>query len=31
MPGWQEILVIALVVVVLFGGKKIPELSKRIG
>ena len=27
MPGWQEILVIALVVVVLFGGKKIPELD----
>ena len=31
MPGWQEILVIALVVVVLFGGKKIPELARGLG
>ena len=30
MPGWQEILVIALVVVVLFGGK-IPELARGLG
>lgn len=27
----QEILVIALIVLVLFGGKKIPELMKGIG
>ncbi len=31
MPGWQEILVIALVVVVLFWGKKIPELARWLG
>ena len=31
MPGWQEILVIALVVVVLFGGKKITELARGLG
>jgi sec-independent protein translocase protein TatA len=31
MPGWQEILVIALVVIVLFGGKKIPELARGLG
>ncbi len=31
MPGWQEIIVIALVVVVLFGGKKIPELARGLG
>ncbi len=29
--GMQEILVIALIVLVLFGGKKIPELMKGIG
>ncbi len=29
--GWQEILIIALVVVLLFGTKKIPELAKGIG
>tara|TARA_Y100001970_G_scaffold128064_1_gene158141 strand:+ start:377 stop:553 length:177 start_codon:yes stop_codon:yes gene_type:complete len=31
MPGWSEILVIALVVIVLFGGKKIPELARGLG
>ncbi len=29
--GWTEILVIALVVLLLFGGKKIPELMKGMG
>lgn len=29
--GMQEILLIALVVLLLFGGKKIPELMKGIG
>ena len=29
--GTQEILVIALVILLLFGGKKIPELMKGIG
>ena len=30
-PGMQEILVIALIVLLLFGGKKIPELMKGLG
>ena len=29
--GMQEILVIALIVLLLFGGKKIPELMKGLG
>ena len=29
--GWQEILLIALIVFLLFGGKKIPELMKGLG
>ncbi len=29
--GFQEILIIALIVLLLFGGKKIPELMKGIG
>lgn len=29
--GWGEFLIIALVVVLLFGGKKIPELMKGMG
>lgn len=29
--GWGEVLIIALVVVLLFGGKKIPELMKGMG
>lgn len=31
MIGMQEILVIALVVLILFGGKKIPELMRGLG
>lgn len=29
--GWQEILLILLVVLLLFGGRKIPELMKGLG
>lgn len=29
--GTQEIIIIALVILVLFGGKKIPELMKGLG
>ena len=31
MLGTQEILLIALVILLLFGGKKIPELLKGLG
>lgn len=31
MLGTQEILLIALVILLLFGGKKIPELMKGLG
>lgn len=29
--GMQEVLVIALIILLLFGGKKIPELMKGLG
>ena len=29
--GWSEILIIALIVLLLFGAKRIPELMKSIG
>jgi twin arginine-targeting protein translocase, TatA/E family len=29
--GWAEVLIIAFVVLLLFGGKKIPELMKGLG
>ncbi len=29
--GWGEVLIIAFLVLLLFGGKKIPELMKGIG
>jgi sec-independent protein translocase protein TatA len=29
--GWAEVLIIAFLVLLLFGGKKIPELMKGIG
>lgn len=29
--GWQQILIIALIVLILFGGRKIPELMKGLG
>lgn len=31
MPGGSEWLIIVLVVVILFGGKKIPELARGLG
>ena len=31
IPGWGEIALIALVVLLLFGGKKIPELMHGMG
>ena len=31
MLGTQEIFIIALIILLLFGGKKIPELMKGIG
>ncbi len=31
MPGGTQLLVIALIILVLFGGKKIPELAKGLG
>lgn len=31
MPGGMEWVLIALVVLLLFGGKKIPELAKGLG
>ncbi len=31
MPGGTEWLIILLVVILLFGGKKIPELAKGLG
>jgi sec-independent protein translocase protein TatA len=30
-PGWGEMVLIALMVLLLFGGKKIPELARGIG
>ena len=31
MPGGQEIFIIAIIILLLFGGKKIPELMKGLG
>jgi sec-independent protein translocase protein TatA len=31
MPGGMELLIIFIIVVLIFGGKKIPELMKGIG
>ena len=31
MPGGTELLVIAVIILLLFGGKKIPELMKGLG
>lgn len=31
MIGTQEIIIIALIILLLFGGKKIPELMKGLG
>ncbi len=29
--GWPELLIIILIILILFGGKKIPELMKGLG
>lgn len=29
--GWQEILIILVILLVLFGGKKLPELARAMG
>ena len=31
LPGGSELIIIALVILVLFGGRKIPELMKGLG
>lgn len=31
MIGWWEVVVIAFIVLLLFGGKKVPELMKGLG
>ena len=31
MIGWQEILVILILVLIVFGSKKIPELARSLG
>lgn len=30
VPGWPEVVVIALIILLFFGGKKIPELTKSL-
>ena len=31
MPGYQELLVILLIVFLIFGGRKIPEIARGLG
>ena len=31
MPGYSELIIIFLIILVLFGGKKIPEIAKGLG
>jgi len=31
MPGWGEMLIIALFILVFFGAKKIPEIARGMG
>lgn len=30
MPGWQEILLILVIVLILFGAKRLPELARSL-
>ena len=31
MPGMTEIIIVLVIVIILFGGKKIPEIAKGLG
>lgn len=31
MPGWTEMIIIALFVIIFFGAKKIPEIARGMG
>ena len=31
MPGWQELLVIAVILMLLFGAKKLPDMARGLG
>ena len=31
MPGWQELLVIAVILVFIFGAKKMPQMARGLG
>jgi sec-independent protein translocase protein TatA len=31
MPGWQELLVILIIVLILFGAKRLPDLARSLG
>ncbi|MEO1254012.1 MAG: twin-arginine translocase TatA/TatE family subunit [Bacteroidota bacterium] len=31
MPGWTEMLIIALFIIIFFGAKKIPEIARGMG
>ncbi len=30
MPGWQEILLVLIIVLILFGAKRLPELARSL-
>ena len=31
MPGWTEMIIIALFIIIFFGAKKIPEIARGMG
>lgn len=31
MPGWLELLIVLLVILLLFGAKRLPDLSRALG